>query len=194
MKCSTLQALLRLRGTGGSLSSPSPYLSSVKRLSFLASFPSQTQFLPNPCHSRLLRFPLKPNSYVLSSSFVVTLRFASTASSSSSEEDIEFDANEEEDLFQCKPLIFYSGLGRFWNYLTLFIFSFWFVFLHRAERALVFTFNSLRTKMLHCAVVWWVWRLGNNSITLIYVPLQHVIPVYNNSPILRICIDQFIYH
>ncbi|KAG7975210.1 hypothetical protein I3843_06G087100 [Carya illinoinensis] len=102
MKCSTLQALLRLRGTGGSLSSPSPYLSSVKRLSFLASFPSQTQFLPNPCHSRLLRFPLKPNSYVLSSSFVVTLRFASTASSSSSEEDIEFDANEEEDLFQCE--------------------------------------------------------------------------------------------
>lgn len=133
MKCSSLQvqALLRLRRTGISLSSSSPSLSSVKRLSFLVSFPPQTRSPQNPCSSPSLRFPLKPNSSVLSysSSFVVTLRFESTTSSSCSKEDVEFEANEEEDLFQCKPLFFYFWVRKFLKLLSFISFSFGFVFL-----------------------------------------------------------------
>lgn len=106
MKRRTIQALLRC--TGSSLSSSSLSLASVKRVSFSPSFPSQTltqpHILTNPCLSRLLGCPRKPNSFVLSySSF--PLRFVSTnSSSSSSSEDIGVEANEEEEPFQCKLL------------------------------------------------------------------------------------------
>ncbi|XP_062162728.1 uncharacterized protein LOC133869677 isoform X1 [Alnus glutinosa] len=106
----TIQAILSSTGRSFSYSIPrvySPSLSYVKkRLSFLASFPTQRLPLQSPFLSRLLDFPRKPNSSVVSSS--VTLRLVSTSSSSSSsseeQQDIDVDPNEHEDPFQCETI------------------------------------------------------------------------------------------